>query len=117
MTKISRNNLRERRKKRFRAEGTKEIPRLSVFRSAKRMYIQLVDDSSQKTLAGILSNLGEKGKRSQHLGLGKQLMEEAEKISKKNKCKEIKVISGVGVREYYRKLGYELDDDYMVKVI
>ena len=62
--------------------------------------------------------LGEKGKISQHKGLGKFLMSEAEKIVKKEGCKEIKVISGVGVREYYRKLGYSLDKskgEYMVK--
>ncbi len=62
--------------------------------------------------------LGEEGKVSQHKGLGKFLMSEAEKIAKKQKCKEIKVISGVGVREYYKKLGYELDNtpgEYMVK--
>lgn len=62
-------------------------------------------------------NLKEKGKISQHKGLGKQLMAEAEKISKENSCKKIKVISGVGVREYYKKLGYHLDKDkiYMIK--
>jgi len=62
-------------------------------------------------------NLHEQGKISQHIGLGKQLMNEAEKIAKKNKCKTTKVISGVGVREYYRKLGYELDKEkvYMEK--
>ena len=63
-------------------------------------------------------NLGEKGFISQHKGFGKWLMSEAEKIAKEKNCKDIKVISGVGVREYYRKLGYELDDteyEYMVK--
>jgi elongator complex protein 3 len=63
-------------------------------------------------------NLGEEGKFGQHIGLGKWLMSEAEKIAKKEKCKEIKIISGVGVREYYRKLGYELDEgkgEYMIK--
>ena len=56
--------------------------------------------------------LGEGGKEKgqQHTGLGKWLMEEAEKIAKKEKCKEIKVISGVGVREYYKKLGYILEE-------
>jgi elongator complex protein 3 len=53
----------------------------------------------------------------QHRGLGKWLMTEAEKIIKKNKIKELKVISGVGVREYYKKLGYELEKEYMVKEI
>jgi elongator complex protein 3 len=65
-------------------------------------------------------NLGEEGKFGQHTGLGKWLMEEAEKIVKREKCKEIKVISGVGVREYYRKLGYELDEgegEYMGKFL
>lgn len=51
----------------------------------------------------------------QHTGLGKQLMIEAEKIAKIKKCKKISVISGVGVREYYRQLGYALEGAYMVK--
>lgn len=58
----------------------------------------------------------EKGK-FQHIGLGKWLMQEAEKIAKENKCKKIKVISGVGVREYYRKLGYVFKDNYMQKCL
>jgi len=61
--------------------------------------------------------IGKKGKQSQHIGLGKWLMDEAEKIAKKEKCKKISVISSVGVREYYRKLGYELEGPYMVKNI
>ncbi|MEN7982590.1 MAG: tRNA uridine(34) 5-carboxymethylaminomethyl modification radical SAM/GNAT enzyme Elp3 [Nanoarchaeota archaeon] len=59
--------------------------------------------------------LGERGKISQHLGLGKWLMSEAEKIVRKNKIKKLKVISGIGVREYYGKLGYELDGSYVTK--
>jgi len=56
------------------------------------------------------------GKRKiQHTGLGKWLMDEAEKICFREKIKKLKVISGVGVREYYKKLGYELEDSYMVK--
>jgi len=47
----------------------------------------------------------------QHKGLGKMLMAEAEKIAKKKGYKEIRVISGVGVREYYKKLRYTLDED------
>ncbi len=59
--------------------------------------------------------LGEKGKISQHKGFGKMLMKEAEKIAIKEKIKKIYVISGIGVREYYKNLGYELEDTYMVK--
>jgi len=62
--------------------------------------------------------LGEVGKIGQHTGIGKLLMREAEKLAKKERCKEIKVISGVGVREYYSsKLGYHIDNqnNYMIK--
>jgi len=52
---------------------------------------------------------------SQHKGLGKQLMEEAEKITKENKINSLSIISGVGVRDYYKNLGYSLKDTYMVK--
>lgn len=51
----------------------------------------------------------------QHLGIGKKLMNMAEVIAKENGAKKIAVISGVGVREYYKKLSYELKDEYMVK--
>ena len=61
--------------------------------------------------------LKEKGKFSQHKGLGKWLMNEAEKITKKNKFKKLKVISGIGVREYYKKLCYKLEGTYMVKLL
>ena len=46
---------RERRKLRIRRKmsGTAEKPRLSVFRSAKHIYAQVVDDASGKTLAHI----------------------------------------------------------------
>ncbi len=59
--------------------------------------------------------LGEEGTISQHKGFGKWLMLEAEKIVSENKCKKISVISGIGVREYYKGLGYKLEDSYMVK--
>ncbi|MBU2595297.1 tRNA uridine(34) 5-carboxymethylaminomethyl modification radical SAM/GNAT enzyme Elp3, partial [Patescibacteria group bacterium] len=52
---------------------------------------------------------------SQHQGLGKKLIKEAEKIAKKNRFKKIAVISGVGVRPYFRKLGYKLKVTYMMK--
>ncbi|MCH7851058.1 MAG: tRNA uridine(34) 5-carboxymethylaminomethyl modification radical SAM/GNAT enzyme Elp3 [Nanoarchaeota archaeon] len=47
----------------------------------------------------------------QHKGLGKKLMKEAERIAKESGHKKIRVISGVGVREYYKKLGYTIDKD------
>jgi len=55
----------------------------------------------------------------QHKGLGKELMREAEKVARKKGYGRLRVISGVGVREYYKKLGYKLDKDkiYMEKII
>lgn len=54
---------------------------------------------------------------SQHKGFGAQLLEKAEEISRKAGFKKIAVISGIGVREYYRKRGYELEGTYLVKKI
>lgn len=52
----------------------------------------------------------------QHLGLGKKLIKEAEKIAQKEfDYKKMAIIAGVGVRGYYEKLGYALKDEYMVK--
>jgi len=52
----------------------------------------------------------------QHKGLGKKLIRTAEKITKKEfKLKKIAVIAGIGVRDYFRKLGYRLKNTYMEK--
>lgn len=52
----------------------------------------------------------------QHQGFGMLLMEEAERIAKEeHRSVKISVISGVGTRNYYRKIGYELDGPYMSK--
>lgn len=66
---------------------------------------------------GKLAKIDKKDKTSpQHIGLGKKLILEAEKITKKEfGLKKISVISGVGVRNYYRKLGYTLKNTYMIK--
>jgi len=55
--------------------------------------------------------------KTQHKGLGKKLMAKAEEITKENGRDKIIVISGVGVRGYYRKLGYSLEGPYMVKIL
>ncbi len=54
----------------------------------------------------------------QHSGLGKNLMGEAEKIAKEEfDAKKLLVISAVGTRQYYHKLGYSLDGPYMAKLL
>ena len=53
----------------------------------------------------------------QHKGLGSKLLEEAEEIAKSNGKSKILIISGAGVRGYYRKKGYHLIGPYMGKKI
>ncbi|MDA3815331.1 MAG: GNAT family N-acetyltransferase [Patescibacteria group bacterium] len=66
---------------------------------------------------GKMAQLNQKSEISpQHIGLGKKLLKEAERITKKeSKLEKIAVISGIGAREYYRKFGYKLKDGYIVK--
>ncbi|MBD3361228.1 tRNA uridine(34) 5-carboxymethylaminomethyl modification radical SAM/GNAT enzyme Elp3 [Candidatus Woesearchaeota archaeon] len=59
-------------------------------------------------------SIGKKGK-VQHKGYGKKLLAKAEQIAKKNKKNKIIIISGIGARNYYRKLGYKKQGPYMVK--
>lgn len=45
-------------------------------------------------------------------------MEEAERIAREeHRSEKMAVIAGVGTRQYYRKLGYELEGPYMVKAL
>ena len=57
-------------------------------------------------------------RKFQHQGFGTLLMEEAARIAKEEHGSfKMAVISGVGTRNYYRKLGYELDGPYMTKLL
>ena len=47
--------------------------------------------------------------------MGTKLVREADKIAKQNGYEKIAVISGVGVRSYYRKFGYKKIGTYMAK--
>jgi len=49
--------------------------------------------------------------------LGEELLIRAEEIAEKEGIKKLAVISGIGVRNYYRKFGYKLADSYMVKPV
>jgi elongator complex protein 3 len=69
---------------------------------------------------GTMKRVGEEGNQSQHTGMGKRLLASAEEISKGDnkfnlKYNKLSIISGVGVREYYRKRGYVLEGSYMTK--
>lgn len=56
-----------------------------------------------------------KNKAAQHFGFGKKLLAEAEQRAREAGYQKLFIISGIGVREYYRKLGYVLKNGYMVK--
>jgi histone acetyltransferase (RNA polymerase elongator complex component) len=53
--------------------------------------------------------------KTQHLGIGKFLMYIAECISINKGYNRMSVIAGIGTRNYYRKLGYYLEETYMLK--
>ncbi len=153
------NNLLKLIRRNYDASNGKEI--FLSFEDAKndKLYalLRLRMPSSQKHFIPALNNaaiirevhtygqlvpIAQKGKKNaQHIGLGKQLIAEAERIAreefKNNKVilnnnkkqkkgvksaqggpasgGKIAVISGVGVRNYYRKLGYRLKNEYMIK--
>ncbi len=103
----------------------------SEFFSGKKHFIPALQNAAiirEIHTYGQLVPIAQKGKKNaQHIGLGKQLIAEAERIVREEfKIKSAKgltrrrggkiaVISGVGVRDYYRKLGYRLEDEYMIK--
>lgn len=79
------NQTREKRQTRNRAKifGTKEIPRLSVFRTNKGIYCQLIDDLNHKTLISFSSlelktDEKKKKKSEQSILIGQYLAKKAE---------------------------------------
>ncbi|HET9402131.1 MAG TPA: 50S ribosomal protein L18 [Candidatus Acidoferrales bacterium] len=66
VTRISRNAHRARihRRVRQKVSGTKERPRLSVFRSIGHIYAQVIDDRTGRTLASASSIDGETRKQT-----------------------------------------------------
>ena len=56
------------------------------------------------------------GKRWQHRGYGERLLGECEARAAEHGFREVWVTSGVGARNYYRRLGYERRGPYMAKL-
>jgi len=55
------------------------------------------------------------GRRWQHRGYGVRLLQECEQMAAASGCLTLQVTSGVGARDYYRRLGYERAGPYMSK--
>jgi elongator complex protein 3 len=66
---------------------------------------------------GEMLPVGEKRVREfQHMNFGRRLLGEAERIAREEfGCRKLAVISGVGAKEYYFKLGYKRDGPYVLK--
>ncbi|MCX6748531.1 MAG: tRNA uridine(34) 5-carboxymethylaminomethyl modification radical SAM/GNAT enzyme Elp3 [Candidatus Pacearchaeota archaeon] len=85
--------------------------RLRIIKEQKIAFVRELHVYGQTLAIGAKPSI----KDIQHKGLGKALMKAAEDIAKKEKINLIKVISGAGAREYYKKLCYKLENEYMVK--
>lgn len=100
--KESRNKLRLKRKRRVRAKvfGTAKKPRISVFRSLRKTYVQVIDDEKGITLAAVetgkSSAKSKKGKIEAAREAGKQIAE---------KCAKIKISQAVFDRGGYKYHG------------
>ena len=68
--------LRRKKRIRSRVEGTTERPRLSVFRSLKHIYAQVVDDGSGATLLTVSS-------------LSKEVRDELKGLKKSERAKKV----------------------------
>ena len=91
------------------------LPKKSV---VKKHFINELSDSAmirEVHVYGQAVDVGNKeGEKAQHLGLGTLLVEKAQEISKENNFKKIAVISAIGTRNYYKKLGFKLEELYML---
>lgn len=89
MKKILKKQARIRRHKRVRARvaGTADKPRLTVFRSNKHLYAQLIDDTTGRVL-GQVSDLKEKTKKT-GVELAKKLGKDIADVAKEKKIENI----------------------------
>lgn len=72
--------------------GTAERPRLSVFRSAKHIYVQVIDDDKHRTLASVSNQAkkgAKKGKQGNNIESAKYIGEEIAKICLKAGIKKV----------------------------
>lgn len=86
MSTHTRHSVRKKRHARIRARvrGTASRPRLSVFRSNKFLYVQLIDDDAAHTIASVdTRGRTEAGQVAQAAALGKLIAEKAAAVGVK----------------------------------
>lgn len=102
MLKKVENRRRRHRRVRAKAHGTAKVPRLSVFRSAKHIYAQLIDDEKGKTL---LSASERELKKSKGLKKADKAKEVGRLIAKKALEEKIeKVVFDRGGYKYHGRV-------------
>ncbi len=122
------------RQREGRAIGEPKLKRLDYEAAGgKEVFLSFVDDDD--TVFGLLRLRLEEGAcvrelhvygpeaplrartplAAQHHGLGEALLSEAEAIARSAGYSSLSVLSGVGAREYYRRLGYSSQGAYVVK--
>lgn len=87
MTPKDKRRLKIKKRIRKRISGTAERPRMSIFRSNKSIYVQLVDDIQGHTLASAYS-----GEVSSKLATKEVAFEVGKKIAEKAKDKGIEAV-------------------------
>jgi len=80
---------RRHRRVRAKVKGTKDCPRLSVFRSSQHIYVQLIDDNKGKTLVSFSDSEIKKKKGLTKVQMAKQV---GSSIAKKALEKKIKKV-------------------------
>jgi elongator complex protein 3 len=58
---------------------------------------------------------GSRNGAAQHIGLGRQLIDQAEALAREAGFERMAVIAALGTRRYYARWGYRLGETYMVK--
>jgi large subunit ribosomal protein L18 len=107
MALIKKQLKKEIRKKRVRAKihGTEERPRLSVFRSNKHIYAQIIDDEKGMTLVAASSKELEKEIKEKKINKSQIAFQVGKLLAEKAKEKNItKVVFDRGAYKYHGRV-------------
>ena len=104
--------------------------RISKYKTTHDVFPELAETALIRELhvygrtfaVGEQATSGESGNTpvAQHLGIGQRLLVAAENLARFSAFEKIAVISGVGVRNYYERFGYQLAEgkgEFMIKML